>query len=120
MKGRRRPALLDSDTPSIPDAPRGPCAFAKGCVGPKNCRPPVSHAPGISEACAWKPSICTSVRCDGWHITQAGIPMMTSMPVPDSLRGKPYTVSSGVYSLGVVFYKLLAGRPKARFWTCGR
>jgi eukaryotic-like serine/threonine-protein kinase len=45
------------------------------------------------------------------EITVAGIPMMTpAYASPEQVRGEPYTVSGDVYSLGVVFFELLAGR----------
>ncbi len=51
-------------------------------------------------------------------ITVAGIPLMTpAYASPEQVRGEPYTVSGDVYSLGVVFFELLAGRRPYRVTT---
>jgi non-specific serine/threonine protein kinase/serine/threonine-protein kinase len=48
---------------------------------------------------------------DGEDETLAGFPLMTpAYASPEQVRGEPYTVSSDVYSLGVILYELLSGR----------
>src|SRR6185437_8267684 len=43
--------------------------------------------------------------------TQAVLPMMTpAYASPEQIRGEAYSVSGDVYSLGVIFFELLAGR----------
>ena len=45
------------------------------------------------------------------EITQAGLPIMTpAYASPEQIRGEVYSVSGDVYSLGVIFYELLAGK----------
>ena len=45
------------------------------------------------------------------EITQAGLPIMTpAYASPEQIRGEAYTVSGDVYSLGIIFFELLAGK----------
>jgi non-specific serine/threonine protein kinase/serine/threonine-protein kinase len=44
------------------------------------------------------------------EMTLAGFPLLTpAYASPEQVRGEPYTVSSDVYSLGVILYELLSG-----------
>jgi serine/threonine-protein kinase len=56
--------------------------------------------------------IATAVRAAAAHLTQTGMVMGTAMYVsPEQATGAPVTASSDIYSLGVVAYECLAGRP---------
>jgi tetratricopeptide (TPR) repeat protein/predicted Ser/Thr protein kinase len=45
------------------------------------------------------------------EMTMTGFPLLTpAYASPEQVRGEPYTVSSDVYSLGVILYELLSGR----------
>lgn len=45
------------------------------------------------------------------NLTQAGFPVLTpAYASPEQMRGEPFTVSSDVYSLGVILFELLSGR----------
>lgn len=52
----------------------------------------------------------------GHDLTETGtLPMTTSYASPEQLRGEPVSTASDIYSLGVLIYELLAGRPPFRF-----
>ncbi|MGH3192817.1 MAG: protein kinase domain-containing protein [Streptosporangiaceae bacterium] len=57
--------------------------------------------------------IATAVRAaQASHLTETGMVMGTAMYVsPEQATGAPVTASSDIYSLGVVAYECLAGRP---------
>jgi serine/threonine protein kinase len=57
--------------------------------------------------------IATAVRAaQASHLTQTGMVMGTAMYVsPEQATGAPVTASSDIYSLGVVAFECLAGRP---------
>jgi serine/threonine protein kinase len=57
--------------------------------------------------------IATAVRAaQASHLTETGMVMGTAMYVsPEQATGSPVTASSDIYSLGVVAYECLAGRP---------
>jgi len=57
--------------------------------------------------------IATAVRAaQASHLTQTGMVMGTAMYVsPEQATGEPVTASSDIYSLGVVAFECLAGRP---------
>jgi len=49
-------------------------------------------------------------------LTETGtLPMTTSYASPEQLRGEPVSTTSDLYSLGVLLYELLAGRPPYLF-----
>ncbi|MCP4662706.1 MAG: serine/threonine protein kinase [bacterium] len=47
-------------------------------------------------------------------------PMTIQYASPEQIRDQPITTASDVYSLGVLFYKLLTGRLPCHLDTCGR